>query len=102
MKRKTISIGGTIVLAVALVWCGIAVARLRHTESEFAKARTSGSDEFFVSASLCAWQSLRPLIKNPFRSDIRLYFDHVPKINRGSHDAWASNETGEWRPKIHN
>lgn len=101
LKGKTLPIGGAIVLAIILAWCGIAVGRLLHAKSDFAKDRGSESEEFFASASLRGRHSLRPLLRNPFRRDIRLYFDHEPKINPGSEDAWASNETGQWVFKIH-
>jgi hypothetical protein len=102
MKKRTICWGVAALAIIALVWMALAVAQLRNARSEFDRTRSPESNDFFSSASLVVWPSLRPLIKNPFRSDIRLYFDHIPKINRHSHDAWASNETGTWQLKIHN
>ena len=102
MKRNTIVILGASVCAILLCWGGIAAARLHRAQSGFAKTSPSQSDQFFASASLCTWRSLSPLIKNPFRKDIRLYFVHKPKINIDGIDAWASNERGSWELKLHN
>lgn len=87
---------------IALAWCVTVFMRLRHAEFEFVRARPAGTEEFFSSARPAPWQTVRPLLLNPLRKDVRLYFNHHPKINRHSCDAWASNETGEWTVKIHN
>jgi len=72
---------------------------------EVFKIEGFGAVKFNQNSKLHFWLSLAPLLKNPFRQDIRLYFDHVPKINNYGPDAWAINETGkatEWKLKIHN
>ncbi|MDF3131244.1 hypothetical protein P0Y35_18715 [Kiritimatiellaeota bacterium B1221] len=99
-------------LTLLLAWSGIALVRLRNAQSDFEKERENShpswshvkeeSDKFFASASLCKWRSLRPLLKNPIRSDVRLYFVYLPRINNSQPNAWASNESGYWEWKIHN
>jgi hypothetical protein len=110
MKRKAYIVA-IAVCALAACWIGAASLRLFTAHSEFQNIRktqpdslgypTSEQEPFFASASLRFQHSVGPLIKNPLRDDIRLYFDRDPKINRYSPDAWASNESGQWELKIH-
>lgn len=94
--------GVAAVAAVVFLWCGFAAVRLHYAVLDFARSRPPESETFFASASLCNWNSLCPLIRKPFRGDIRLYFVHEPKFNVHGKDAWASNERGSWELKIHN
>ncbi len=110
MRRIRITALAITVLLVC--WYGAASLRLLRAHSEFQSIRRTQPESlgypiseqapFFASASLRFQHSVGPLIKNPSRSDIRLYFDREPKINRYSCDAWASNESGRWQLKIHN
>ena len=54
------------------------------------------------AASLKTWRSLRPLIKNPSRKEVRLCFVHNPRLNVHGVDAWATTGTGRWELEIHN
>ena len=111
MMRR-IRITALAITVLLACWYGAASFRLLRAHSDFQRARqtqpdtlgypNSGMSTFFASSSLRFGHSVGPLLKNPFRNDIRLYFDHKPKFNRLSEDAWASNETGVWQLKIHN
>ena len=99
-----------VAIAAVLDWCAIAMARLHHSHvafREFAQDPLAfwpaepQHHSFLASVSLQTWRSLRPLLKRPFRNDIRLYFVHEPRLNADGMDAWASNETGTWKLKIH-
>jgi hypothetical protein len=57
---------------------------------------------YYRSRDLLVVMSMKPFLKNPVRNDVRLYFAFQPKLNTIGADAYASNEFGQWKMKIHN
>lgn len=51
---------------------------------------------------LMVFRSIGPLLKRPFRHDVRLYYVRSPRFHTSGDDAWAVRERdGRWFYKIH-
>lgn len=86
----------------AVLWTTVAEYRLLKAHGVLLEAKGRENAWFFVNASLDVGRSRGPLLKRPWRSDIRLYYIHEPRFSRNFCDAWAIQEdSGDWHFKIH-
>jgi hypothetical protein len=93
--------------ALILSWIGVAVVRLWLNQRDFRliaetlpmarEYRQQQQVAFFEAASLRVVKSLGPLLRVPWRSDVRLYFAHEPALLSHGEDAYAiKTDDGGW------
>ncbi|MHC4251385.1 MAG: hypothetical protein ACYS9X_19880 [Planctomycetota bacterium] len=114
LKRRRVFIlaGLLIALSLGLGWVGTAVIRVKRAHIQLMSAirempeRFAYSEQelkdFFANAELALLRSASPLLRAPWRSDVRLYYLHNPRINTAGCDAWAYLGPEGPSVKIHN
>lgn len=109
--RNATRIGAVIAVAVTVWVLGcvgrltVACASFRSSLRDAPQAFGYPADEtqqFFKHSRLLRWRSLRPLLRRPWRADVRLNWQRRPPINRHGPDAHAIRRSdGAWQLKIH-
>jgi len=78
-------------IAQAFVIVLVSHARLRHVYDRYHETNPSIAErEKMTVSELRLFRSAGPLLKKPFRRDVRLYYGEF---------GWASKETGQWEVK---
>lgn len=104
MKRRTKTrvVVFAVLLAIGAAWPAVASLRVVRAHAALVDAKASQHSQFFANADLDFLRSLGPVLKRPWRPDIRLYYLHSPRFSHNFCDAWAVCESsGEWYLKIH-
>ncbi len=114
VKRKRVFVLAAvlIVLSLGIGWVATAGIRVRCAHVRLMKAVRETPERFaygerelkgfFANAELAIAHSIAPLLKAPWRSDVRLYYLHNPRMNRFGYDAWAHVGPDGPSIKIHN
>ena len=87
-------------------WTSVAVSRLWDAHLGFIRAVSSGEAAEHGSFDpgnfdLAFQKALLPLLKRPWRADVRLYYVHRTRRTSNDHEAWASEDhSGRWECKV--